>query len=289
MTILRLATRRSRLALWQANWVAARLHRAHPGLIVRLVPVDTGGDVDLKTPLYALGTIGVFAKEVHAAVLSGRADAGVHSCKDLPTTWPVGLELVATPERADPRDVLVGADSLAALAPGALLGTSSLRRQVQASALRPDLRFVALRGNVQTRLAKIVGGDAAATIMAMAGLHRLGLLRSARATPLCPWTVCTPAPAQGAVAIDCRIDDRRARRLLTALDHQPTRTAITIEREVLASLAGGCSLPLGCFVAREGARWRGIARLGRDGRLVTSTSAGPAAGMAVRLLAGLNI
>lgn len=279
MTVIRLATRGSNLALWQARHVAGLLRHHHQGLTVRLVVVNSSGDTDHATPLYKMGNnVGVFCKEVQQAVLEGRADVGVHSMKDLPTSEPDGLTVAAVLERGDPRDVLVGAHSLAALPQGALIGTSSLRRQAQLLHARPDLRFTSIRGNVETRLRKVREreGGMVATIMAYAGLKRLGLLRLADAAPLDPWCECTPAPAQGAVAVDCRSDDNRAQSLLAPLHHPETAAAVGIERTVLAGLAGGCSLPLGCFARRRGGRWELRLRLGRDQGLCESALTGSA-------------
>lgn len=287
--LFRLATRTSPLALWQARDAARRLRQAHPGLEVRLVGVVAGADLDLVTPLYAMGVVGVFCKEVQALVLAGRADAGVHSCKDLPTSEPAGLLIAAILPRADARDLLVGARSLAALPVGALVGTSSTRRRAQLSALRPDLRFLDLRGNVQTRLAKIARGEAQATCMAVAGLRRLGLSGAHASSTFDPWSELTPAPAQGAVAIDCRADDSRSRHLLAALHDRTTATAVGIERRLLAGLEGGCSLPLGAYAARTGDGWRLTARLGRaDGTLACWNGRGPAAQLADQALAALR-
>lgn len=288
MTRIRLATRASPLAMWQARHAAALLRRTHPGLQVELVPVTSHGDIDLATPLYAMGGVGVFCKEVQALVLAGRADAGVHSCKDLPTTLPQGLTLAAVLRRADPRDVLVGAGGLPALAQGAAIGSSSTRRRAQLSALRPDLRFVDLRGNVHTRLAKIARGEADATCMALAGLRRLGLSASHAAAVLDPWTQCTPAPGQGAVAIDCRGDDRRTRAVLASIAHRETAIAIGIERGILAGLAGGCSLPLGCLAERRRGSWSLVARLGTASGLREIRLDGPADLLAERALAALR-
>ena len=263
MTIIRLATRGSNLALWQARHVASALRQRHAGIRVQLIVVNSSGDNDHATPLYRMGNIGIFCKEVQQAVLENRADAGVHSMKDLPTSEPDGLTIAAVLERADPRDVLVGASSIAALPLNALIGTSSLRRQAQLAHLRPDLRFTSIRGNVETRLRKVREGEVAATIMAYAGLKRLGLLRRAEAAPLDPWTTCTPAPAQGAVAVDCRADDQRTQMLLGGFNHPESATAVGIERTILAGLAGGCSLPLGCFARRRQGRWQLRIRLGR--------------------------
>lgn len=265
LSTLRLATRSSPLALWQAHWVAGRLRRAHPGLKVTLVPLHSSGDLDRTTALYASSSVGVFVREIQAAVLDGRADAGVHSCKDLPTTPPPGLVLASVQPRADVRDALITRDGrpLSALPLGALVGTSSLRRQTQLLHLRPDLRFAPIRGNVDTRLRKLAAGEADATILAMAGLHRLGLVVAARAVALDPWHESVPAPAQGAVALDCREDDRLTRLHLAAISHLPTWRAINIERRILADLEGGCSLPLGCLVRRTAhASWQARIRLG---------------------------
>jgi hydroxymethylbilane synthase len=262
---LRLATRGSPLALWQARHVAAKLREAHPGLRCELVIVVSTGDADRNTPLYGMGNIGVFSKEVHAAVLAGDADVGVHSCKDLPTTTPEGIVPVALLARADCRDALIGAQRIQDLPQGALVGTSSLRRQSQLAALRPDLRFEPIRGNVGTRIRKVQDGEYQATLMAMAGLHRLGLLRHAAAVPLHPIFECTPAPAQGAVAVDCRANDFGSASLLACLHHHETATAVEVEREMLQGLRGGCSLPFGCLVRRDrDARWHLHACLADD-------------------------
>ena len=285
MTTLRIATRSSPLALWQAGRVATVLRKRWPGLRTRLVPVTAAADIDLATPLYRLGTVGVFCKEVQALVLAGAADCGVHSAKDLPTALPAGLVMAAVLPRGDPRDTLIGAGSIAALANRALIGTSSLRRQAQLAAIRPDLRFVPLRGNVQTRLAKIAAGAAAATVLAQAGLVRLGLARAG--TPLDPVAEMTPAPAQGAIAVDCRTEDRLTRFRLAAIADRTTTTAITIERSVLAGLAGGCSLPLGAHAWRDADGWQLRVRLGTATRLIEGAWRGPAAELPSRALAGL--
>lgn len=286
----RLATRGSRLALWQAHWVSSLLRRHHPGIAIRLIVVNSSGDGDHATPLYKMGNVGVFVKEVQQAVADGRADAGVHSMKDLPTSEPDGLTVAAVLKREDPRDALIGAGSLAELPAGALIGTSSLRRQAQLSAARPDLRFASIRGNVETRLRKVREHDAGivATIMAYAGLKRLGLLRAATAVPLDPFSESTPAPAQGAVAVDCRSADQRTRALLSCLHHRETATAVAIERTVLAGLAGGCSLPLGCLAVRAAAGWRLRLRLGRGGGLVELDEHGPAGELPSRALRALG-
>jgi hydroxymethylbilane synthase len=292
VTVIHLATRGSNLALWQAHHVARELRRQHRGVSVRLLIVNSSGDTDHATPLYKMGNnVGVFCKEVQQAVLEGRADAGVHSMKDLPTSEPDGLRVAAVLERADPRDVLVGAASLAALPQGALIGTSSLRRQAQLLHARPDLKFTSIRGNVETRLRKVreQEGGVVATIMAYAGLKRLGLLRRANAVPLDAWNECTPAPAQGAVAVDCRSNDRRTQALLAPVHHRETATAVGIERAVLAGLAGGCSLPLGCLAKRREGRWELRIRLGREHGLYQHALIGDSTTLATSAIAALTI
>ncbi len=285
---LRLATRGSNLALWQAHHVAKTLRAQHPGLAIELIIVNSSGDGDHATPLYKMGNVGVFVKEVQQAVVDGRADVGVHSLKDLPTSEPDGLTVAAILQRADPRDVLVGAASIADLPINAVIGTSSLRRQAQLQKLRPDLTFTSIRGNVETRLRKVREGEVAATLMAYAGLKRLGLLRLANPAPLNPWNECTPAPAQGAVTVDCRSDDYRTQTLLNCLHHHETATAVTIERSVLAALDGGCSLPLGCFAQRVSGRWLVRARLGHATGLKEITITGSAQNAAPLVIKALQ-
>jgi hydroxymethylbilane synthase len=284
MKPLRLATRASPLALWQARAVASALRWRFPGLPVALVPVESAGDRDRHADLARAGTVGIFVKEIQDAVLRGEADAGVHSCKDLPTAHPHGLALAAVLARADARDCLVGAAAIAELPAGAIVGSSSLRRITQLQRLRPDLRFQPIRGNVDTRLRKVAMGAYAATVMACAGLARLGLLHGGAEVPLValhPERDMVPAPAQGAIAVDCRLGDPGTRRLLAAIDHHGTRVAIAIERAVLARFAGGCSLPLGCHARRsreDPARWRVVARLVADAATAECVYEGSAAG-----------
>lgn len=278
MSRLRLATRASPLALAQARLVAQGLRARWPGLTVSLVPIVSRGDQDRHLALDRAGTVGVFVIEIQQAVLAGRADAGVHSAKDLPTSLPPGLCLGAVLPRADPRDCLIGAEALPALPAQAVVGTSSPRRHSQLQRLRPDLRVVPLRGNVDTRLAKVQAGEVAATVLAAAGLGRLGLARRAHAVPL-PIEVMVPAPAQGAIAVDCRQADRRTQRLLARLNHRDSARAIAIERAVLAGIGGGCAAPLGCLAWREHGRWRVRARLQRATQWAEAdvTAAGAAA------------
>ena len=258
---LRLATRASELALWQARHVAGLLRGIAPTFAVELIAVTSSGDADRQTPLYGMGNVGVFAREVHEAVLDGRADIAVHSCKDLPTTPPDGCCRPVILKRADPRDCLIGVRSIEALPQGATIGSSSLRRRAELALLRPDLSFVNIRGNVATRMAKASNGEVDATILACAGLKRLGLSRAAAGYALDPLREMIPAPAQGAVACDARADDRLAQVLLERIADRETTIAVGIERAVLAGLRGGCSLPLGCHVRRHRARWYLAARL----------------------------
>jgi hydroxymethylbilane synthase len=240
---LRVATRGSALARWQADHVAALLAATHPCLEVEPVIVDTLGDRAQDRPIWQLGGQGVFVKEVQARVLDGTADLAVHSAKDLPANpslQPAGLVIAAVPERGDPRDVLVGRP-LAAIPPGGTVATGSTRRRAQLADLRPDLTFAELRGNIATRLAKSAGFGA--IVMAAAALERLELTHEI-AEVLEP-AVMLPQVAQGALAIECRADDPATIDLLGAIEHGPSRRAVDAERGYLASLGGGCELPAG--------------------------------------------
>lgn len=235
---IRIATRRSRLARTQTEWVATRLRAAHPGLETVLVEVATEGDRDRATPLADIGGTGLFTKALQDAVAAGDADLAVHSYKDLPTAEPPGLAVAAVPARADHRDVLVttaGGD-LTSLAPGALVGTSSPRRSQQLTRLRADLRTAPIRGNVETRIAKVRDGEYDATILAAAGLARLGLSDEA-----CDVLDFLPAPGQGALALECRTDDDRTSTLVSAVDDPDTRDTVTAERSWLAATGAGCA------------------------------------------------
>lgn len=239
MGTLRLATRSSAQATAQSQAVADALMSAHPDLQVELVFVETLGDQRLDVPLHTIGGQGVFVKEVQRAVLAGHADIAVHSAKDLPSVTDDGLQLVAFTARRDARDALVGA-RLVDLAPGATVATGSVRRRAQLQAVRPDLRFVELRGNIHTRLSKLPDGGA--LVMAVAALQILGLTdRIAEALPL---DTFVPAPGQGCVAIECREGDTATAALLAAVDHAPTRADVVAERAFLAELGTGCSLPV---------------------------------------------
>jgi len=235
---VRIATRASALARWQADHVAAQLTTVDPDVGVEVVVVSTEGDRDKDTPLWEIGGKGVFVKEVQAAVLDGRADVAVHSGKDLPAVTPEGLEIAAVPERADPRDALVGA-RLDELPPGALVATGSVRRRAQLAYLRPDLTFAELRGNIDTRLAAAV--DYHAIVLAAAGLRRLGRVSSI--TEVLEPTVMLPQVAQGALAVECRADDAASRTVISSIEHADSRTAFDAERGFLAELGGDCDLP----------------------------------------------
>ena len=250
--ILRIATRQSPLALWQAHYVQQRLMACHPGLRVELVPMVTKGDVILDTPLAKVGGKGLFVKELEQAMLEDRADIAVHSMKDVPIAFPEGLGLVTICEREDPLDAFVSNqyDSVDALPQGAVVGTSSLRRQCQLSARRPDLIIRSLRGNVGTRLGKLDAGEYDAIILAVAGLKRLGL--GDRIRYAMPAEESLPAVGQGAVGIECRLDDAQAIALLSALNDDDTAIRVKAERAMNTRLEGGCQVPIGSFAQLQG-------------------------------------
>ena len=239
--VLRLATRGSELARRQSSLVAESLRRAWPGRAVELVVVSTRGDRLADVPLDQIGGQGIFVKEVQAAVLAGRADVAVHSAKDLPPRPAPGLVVAAVPRREDPRDALVGA-TLAGLAPGAVVATGSARRRAQLANLRPDLTFVALRGNMARRLDRAGDGTVEAVVVAVAALHRLGWRE--RLSDVLDPVLMLPQVGQGALALECRADDRDTARALTALDHAPSHRALRAEQALLAALGGSCSVPV---------------------------------------------
>jgi len=242
--ILRLATRKSALALWQSEHVAARLRAAHPGLEVQLVPMSTRGDQVLDRSLAAIGGKGLFLKELEVAMLAGAADAAVHSLKDVPMQLDAPFTLAAILERADPFDALVSNhyDSLSALPAGARVGTSALRRQAQLRACRPDLQLLDLRGNVNTRLARLDDGGFDAIILACAGLQRLGFSQRIRSRLIAPQWL--PAVAQGAIAIESRADASAVIALLAGLDHRDSRRCVEAERAMNRALHGSCHVPV---------------------------------------------
>ncbi|XWY22589.1 hydroxymethylbilane synthase [Bisgaard Taxon 45] len=249
---LRIATRQSPLALWQANYVKARLEKKHTDLVVELVPMMTKGDVILDTPLAKIGGKGLFVKELEHALLEGRADIAVHSMKDVPMQFPVGLMLSTICQREDPHDAFVSNSyrTFMDLPSGAVVGTSSLRRQCQLKQLRPDLCIHSLRGNVGTRLAKLDNGDYDAIILAAAGLIRLG--QQQRITSLIDVTQCLPAAGQGAVGIECR-QEAEIERLLAPLADPETTACVLAERAMNRHLQGGCQVPIaGYAIIEEG-------------------------------------
>jgi hydroxymethylbilane synthase len=246
----RIATRRSQLALWQAEYVAARMEAA--GARVELLPMVTQGDRILDVPLAKIGGKGLFVKELEAAMLEGRADLAVHSIKDVPMELPPGLSITAILTREDPRDAFVSnsAGTLAALPQGARVGTSSLRRQCQLKALRPDLQLLDLRGNVNTRLARLDAGDYDAIILAAAGLRRLEM--SARiAEAIGPGTLL-PAVGQGAIGIEARDGDEELRDILAGLHHADTASCVLAERALNRALQGGCQVPIAAHAVLDG-------------------------------------
>ncbi|MEG3192477.1 hydroxymethylbilane synthase [Lysobacter sp. D1-1-M9] len=278
MTTLRIATRKSPLALWQSEHVAAGLRRAHPGLEVVLVPMSTRGDEVLDRSLAAIGGKGLFLKELELAMQRGEADCAVHSLKDVPMELEPGFALPAILERADAADAFVSHrfDDIAALPHGACVGTSSLRRQAQLRALRPDLQLRDLRGNVNTRLAKLDTGDYDAIVLACAGLQRLGFQARIRSRLQPPdWL---PAPAQGAIAVECRDDDPGVHALFAALDHMPTRVCAEAERAMNRALDGSCHVPIAAYAQLEGEHLhlQGLVGSAIDGRIVRAQADGRA-------------
>lgn len=252
MKTLRLATRQSALALWQTEHVAARLRAAHPGLAIELLPMTTRGDRIVDRPLSDIGGKGLFLKELEIAMLEGRADAAVHSLKDVPMELDGPFALAAILERADPFDALIspGFANLDDLPAGSRVGTSSLRRQAQLRAHRPDLLASELRGNVNSRIAKLDAGDYDAIILACAGLDRLGLSDRIRQRLQAPQWL--PAVAQGAIAVECRAGDVDALSLLSVLDHADTRVCVEAERAMNRRLHGNCQVPIAAYATLDG-------------------------------------
>ena len=276
MTTLRIATRKSPLALWQSEHVAAALHAAHPGLQVELVPMSTRGDEVLDRSLAAIGGKGLFLKELELAMQRGEADCAVHSLKDVPMDLEPGFALAAILARGDAADAFVSNrfDDIDALPRGARVGTSSLRRQAQLRARRPDLQLLDLRGNVNTRLAKLDAGDYDAIVLACAGLQRLGFDARIRARLDAPsWL---PAPAQGAIAIECRDGDTSTQALCAALDDAATRTCTGAERAMNRALHGSCHVPVAAYARLDGQHLLldGLVGCADDGTLVRANAAG---------------
>ena len=249
MTDLRLGTRGSPLALAQAAMVRAALVAAH-GLSVEIVPIVTTGDRVQDRPLAEIGGKALWTKELDAALLDGRIDCAVHSMKDVETQLAAGIAIAAMLPRADVRDRLIGAASIAALRPGAVVGTSSPRRAAQLRHRRPDLQITGLRGNVATRLAQVEAGTVDATLLAAAGLDRLGIDAGSAIEGM------LPAPAQGAVGITARADDARVKALLKTIDHRDTHKAVAIERQFLELLGADCHSSVAALATRRGDAWR---------------------------------
>lgn len=274
---IRIATRKSALALWQAEYVKARLEAAHPGLPVSLVPMVSRGDKLLDSPLSKIGGKGLFVKELETALLEGQADIAVHSMKDVPMDFPEGLGLYCICEREDPRDAFVSNHfaSLDALPLGSVVGTSSLRRQTQLLSHRPDLEIRFLRGNVNTRLAKLDAGDYDAIILAAAGLIRLGF--ASRITSSLDVTYSLPAGGQGAVGIECRSADSDIQALLAPLHHLETADRVVAERALNKRLNGGCQVPIASYAVLEGDQLWLRAMVGQPdgGALLRAEARGP--------------
>lgn len=251
MAEIRIATRNSPLALWQAEFVKAELVKLHPGIQVELIGFKTRGDQLLDSPLSKIGGKALFVKELEVAMLNGEADIAVHSMKDVPMEFPEGLGLAVICERGDPRDAFVSNhySRLEDLPEGAVLGTSSLRRQCQIMARRPDLKIKSLRGNVQTRLGKLDAGEFDAIVLAAAGLLRLEM--HDRIADFIDPVSSIPAGGQGAVGIECRSDDEQIKQLLAPLAHEDTTIAVTAERALNRRLEGGCQVPIACYATLD--------------------------------------
>ena len=272
MNSITIATRESPLALWQAHFVEAELKRHHPGIEVKLLGMTSRGDQLLDKPLYKVGGKGLFVKELETALLDERADIAVHSMKDVPMELPPGLTLGVICEREDPRDALVGVTSFDDLPEGARLGTSSLRRSCQVMQRRPDLQIGFLRGNVNTRLAKLDAGEFDAVILACAGLKRLGF--DDRIGAAIDEDFLLPAGGQGAVGIEYRDADSRVAELLAPLAHEETSRRVIAERTVVRRLDGGCDVPIASFAVAEGDSLWLRARVGSpDGKTVIVSEA----------------
>ncbi len=291
---LRIATRKSLLALWQAEYVKAELERHHPGLTVELVPLTSRGDKILDVPLAKVGGKGLFVKELEHAITSDEADIAVHSMKDVPMEFPEGLGLPVICPREDPRDAFVSNhyDQLSDMPAGTVVGTSSLRRQCQILAARPDLYVKFLRGNVQTRLRKLDDGEYDAIVLATAGLIRLELEERIRSR-MAP-EESLPAGGQGAVGIECRNDDARTIELIKPLHHQHSANFVLAERAMNRRLEGGCQVPIACYAipCDEGLWLRGLVGSPDGKEMLYEEARGPVAegeamgiAMAERLLA----
>lgn len=275
--IIRIATRKSPLAMWQAEHVSALLTKLHPGLEIEIVGMTTKGDKILDAPLAKVGGKGLFVKELEQGMLEGVADIAVHSMKDVPVDFPEGLHLAVIMDREDPRDAFVSNryDDLDSLPRGACVGTSSLRRQCQLADRRPDLRIEPLRGNVNTRLAKLDAGEYDAIILAAAGLMRLGFESRIRGR-IAPQD-SLPAIGQGAIGIECRSADPRTNDLIAPLHHRDTADRVLAERAMNARLHGGCQVPIAGHALIEGDRLvlKGLVGTPDGSRILRAESEGP--------------
>ena len=247
MNIVRIGTRDSVLALWQAEWVQGHLHRLFPDMEFVLVPMKTKGDKILDVPLAKIGDKGLFTKELEQGLWRGDIDLAVHSLKDLPTLLPEGLSIAAFCEREEPRDVFLSKDgtTLAGLPEDAVIGTSSLRRKAQICHFRPDLRFADLRGNLQTRWRKLQESDLAGIVLAYAGVKRLGW--DERITEILTEDIMLPAVGQGSVAVEIRAEREDIKQLVSRLNHPATEKAVRAERALMRELEGGCQVPIGAL------------------------------------------
>ena len=245
---LRIGTRASALALWQAHWVKEQLEKRYPDLEVTLTKIKTQGDKILDVPLAMVGGKGLFVKEIQEAMLRNEVDIAVHSMKDVPTFFPEGTGLRCITEREDPRDILIlkaGYHGFSDIRPHGRIGTSSLRRKAQLLNLRPDLQMVDIRGNVETRIRKLQEDDLDAVVLAAAGMHRLGF--SEQISEYLDPKTCLPAIGQGALGLESRIDDDSINELIDFFNHPPTAYAVKAERAVLSTLEGGCQVPIAAF------------------------------------------
>jgi len=255
-----IGTRGSKLALWQAEWVKSEIQHLHSEIEISLIKIKTTGDMILDVPLAKIGGKGLFVKEIEEAILRHKVDMAVHSMKDVPTELPEGLHLAAICRREDPRDALITkvqsskfkVQSFKDLPHGATVGTSSLRRLCQLKNIRPDLKIVQLRGNLDTRIRKLDEGQFDAIIVAVAGVKRLGL--AYRITEILEPEICLPAIGQGAIGIECRVDDKVINTILGALNHQETSISVRAERALLRKLGGGCQVPIAAYARIEDGR-----------------------------------
>ena len=252
---LRIGTRASQLALWQANWVKSELEKRHPGLQVSLTKIKTQGDKILDVPLALVGGKGLFVKEIEEAMLRGEVDVAVHSMKDVPTVFPEGLALRCITEREDPRDILIlkpGFKTFHELPQGARIGTSSLRRKAQLLHLRPDFQMIDIRGNVETRIRKLTDEDLDAVVLAAAGMNRLGF--AGNISEYLPVEISLPAIGQGALGLETRVADGEINALVDFFNHPDTAWAVTAERALLRRLEGGCQVPIAAYGTVSGGR-----------------------------------